>query len=289
MAVVGVGHRAAVCVQLLIQAGAGVVVQLFAVGLGEGNGQVHAVAVLGVDFGPGAEAEQRRVVALSRCAVVRQAGADQLTGGIPAVFLAVACVLAALVKGEGCLADVVAIQVLIAQRVQQVGGVNVLVDGHRHSVQRQGHLQKQVAPRPDRADFADAVHIGKNSGQSCGAALGHALDQHVRGGNAPLRLCAVQRAQRHGHRALAGVVAVVQAGQRVGAGSRGGFRRGFGGGGGRLFRRGRHSRLAAAAHQQCGQQSRRAAQCLQFSHTKPLSQKQRGPPPGEPRCRVRPV
>ena len=271
LAVVGVGHRASVGVQLLVQAGAGVVVQLLAVGLGERHGQAHAAAVLGRDLGPGAEAEQRRVAALQRRAVAGCAAADQLAGGVPAVFLAVACVLAALVKGKRRLADVVAVEILIRQRVEQVCRVDVLVNRDRQRVQRQRGLQKQVAARADRPYLADAVHVGKQRHQARGIALGHALDQHIGGRNAPLGLCAVQRAQHHGHGALAGVVGVVQTGQRVGAQARRGLGRRLGsdlrGRGRRLFRRGGHSILPGAAAQQQGSQQRRsAAPCLQFPH-----------------------
>ena len=290
LTVVGVGHRASVGVQLLVQAGAGVVVQLLAVGFRERHGQAHAAAVLGGNLLPRAKTEQRGVAALQRRAVAGRTAADQLAGGVPAVFLAVACVLTALVKGKRRLADMVAVQILIRQRVEQVCRVDVLVNRDRHRVQRQRGLQKQVAARTDRPHLADAVHVGKQRHKAGGVALGHALDQHIGGRNAPLGLCAVQRAQHHGHGALAGVVGVVQPGQRVGTQAHRGLGRRLGsdprGGGRCLLRRGGHGILPGAAAQQQGSQQRRsAAPCLQFPHIQYLSvNKQRGPPPGEPRC-----
>ena len=273
LAVVGVGHRASVGVQLLVQAGAGVVVQLLAVGFRERHGQAHAAAVLGGNLLPRAKTEQRGVAALQRRAVAGRTVADQLAGGVPAVFLAVACVLTALVKGKRRLADVVAVQILIRQRVEQVCRVDVLVNRDRHRVQRQRGLQKQVAARADRPHLADAVHVGKQRHQTRGVALGHALDQHIGGRNAPLGLCAVQRAQHHGHGALAGVVGVVQPGQRVACRGRNGGRlcRSCGGRRGRLLRRGRCLLPAAAPQKQCRQQRRSTAQCLPFFHSVPLS------------------
>lgn len=42
----------------------------------------------------------------------------------------------------------VAVQVLVGQGVEQVAGVDVFIDVHRHGVEGQGHLQQQVAGRP---------------------------------------------------------------------------------------------------------------------------------------------
>ena len=273
LAVVGIGHRGAVAVQLFIQAGAGVVVQLLTVRRREGHGQVHTVAVLGGDLGPETEAEERRVAALRRGAVARQSGADQLSGGVEAVFLAVARVLTALIKGEGRLADVIAVQILIRKGVQQVGSIDVLVDVDRHGVERQCHLQKQIPAGADRPCLADAVHIRVECHQPCGITLGHTLDQHIGGSHTPLGLGTVQRAQRHGDRALAGIVPVLQTGQRVACRGRNGGRlcRSCGGRRGRLLRRGRCLLPAAAPQQQCRQQRSSAAQCLPFSHSVPLS------------------
>ena len=273
LAVVGIGHRGAIAVQLFIQAGAGVVVQLLAVQRREGYGQVHTVAVLRGDLGPETEAEDRRVAALRRGAVARQSGADQLSGGVEAVFFAVARVLTALIKGEGRLADVIAVQILIRKGVQQVGSIDVLVDVDRHGVERQCHLQKQIPAGADRPCLADAVRIRVECHQPCGIALGHTLDQHIGGSHTPLGLGTVQRAQRHSDRAFAGIVPVLQTGQRVACRGRNGGRlcRSCGGRRGRLLRRGRCLLPAAAPQQQCRQQRRSAAQCLPFSHSVPLS------------------
>ena len=148
---VGILHRAAVAVGERVQARAGVIVQAIDVVRRESDGQVHAAAVGRVHRRALAKLEKRRVIAVQRNTVAGQAAVDELGGGVPAVFLGVAGVLAVLVKGEGRLADVVAVQVLVGQGVEQVAGVDVFIDVHRHGVEGQGHLQQQVAGRADGA------------------------------------------------------------------------------------------------------------------------------------------
>ena len=226
LAVVGILHRAAVAVGERVQARAGVIVQAIDVVRRESDGQVHAAAVGRVHRRALAKLEKRRVIAVQRNTVAGQAAVDELGGGVPAVFLGVAGVLAVLVKGEGRLADVVAVQVLVGQGVEQVAGVDVFIDVHRHGVEGQGHLQQQVAGRADGACLGDAVRVGVQRHQAGGGALGHALHQHVGGGNAPLRGAAGHVAQGDGHRTLAGIVSVGRTGERVGRRGRGGRLRG---------------------------------------------------------------
>ena len=54
-----------------------------------------------------------------------------------------------------------AVQVLIAEHVQQVVGVNRLVNVRRHRIQGQSKLQCQVLRLAHRASFADVGQPGK--------------------------------------------------------------------------------------------------------------------------------
>ena len=187
---------------------------------------------------------------------------DQILCGVPAVFLPVAAVGAILVKGKTCGARMVTVQILVLQHIQQVGSIHAFVNVYRNGIQRQHQLQRQVPPRGHRAGFFHAVHTGKHRGQPGSLALGHALDQHIRGSNAPLGGAALPGADADRHRALVGVIALFP-GQGVGFG----FRRG--GGGCRRFRRGlrsgHHSAVCrGTARQQQGQRQGGGTQGIFF-------------------------
>ena len=260
-AVVGVGRGGAVGVVLLIQAGFGVVEQLLGgvdresdrdFGGVEGLGRFALRKVEQGHIGPG------------RVGLVhRKPGVDEVAACIPAVFLAVAAGVAVGVKLEGRRAGVQAVDILVREQVEQVGGVAVFADVHRHRVERQRELQPQITRSADRADLAQAVRFGKHGHHRRVVAFGHALDHKVGGGQAPVGGRALAAAQRNGHGAAVGVIfAGLFAGQRVGGDSRGrgGFRRGRRGGGGgrRRRRRGRGARAGqAAARQQRRRQQRR--------------------------------
>src|SRR5699024_462384 len=132
LAVVGVGGAAAVGVVLLIQAGFGVVEQLFLIVHREGDG--HLGGVVGLGGLAGGEVEHRHVGAGGVLLVQRQAGVDQVGGGVPAVFLPVAAGIAVGVKLEGRGAGVQAVHILVGEQVEQVGRIDVFADMHRHGV-----------------------------------------------------------------------------------------------------------------------------------------------------------
>ena len=211
----GVGQRGAVGVQLGVATGAGIVDQLVGAVGRERNAQRRAVLRFGQGGGVLGKAEQRCVFAVGGRAVKFQPGAHAVGGGVKAVFLAVACQLAVGVKGEGGLADVQAVHILIRQRVQQVGGIDIFADMHRHGVQRQGKLQQQVAGFAHGTRAPDFIRAAVQRQHTGGGAHADALHQHIRRRNAPLGLRAVDGAQRHRHGAAACKVRLGGAGQRV--------------------------------------------------------------------------
>ena len=60
-----------------------------------------------------------------------------------------------------------AVQVLVAEHVQQIAGVDCLVNVRRHRIQGQSKLQCQVLRLAHRASFADVGQPGKHS-HACG-------------------------------------------------------------------------------------------------------------------------
>ena len=222
--------------------------------------QLGAVAGGGVI--PVAEVKQLDGLAVGGGSVQVHACLDQFPGGVPAVFLPVAAGLPGIVEGKGCGTGVQPVHILIVQQVDQVVGVDILVNIDRHGVQRQGKLQHQVPAGGHRPRLADLVDTGENGHQTGGAALGDAGHQHIRPGNAPLGQGAVAGADLDRHRALVvqRAVRVGLAGERVDArlgcrrrGGRhhrsalgGGFRRGYAGGCGRFA-----AQQAAAGQRTC--------------------------------------
>ena len=211
-------HGAAIGIVFQVQAHFRRINQFFGILVGKGDIQAFGILllrVLALD-----KVEQRHVGTGGISVIGCQAGVDQIFCGVPAVFLPVAAVGAVLVKGKTCGARMVAVQILVLQHVQQVGSIHAFVNVYRNGIQRQHQLQRQIPPWGHRAGFFHAVHTGKHRGQPGSLALGHALNQHIRSGNAPLGGAAIPGADADRHRALVGIIALLP-----GQGVHFGFRR----------------------------------------------------------------
>src|SRR5699024_3458894 len=121
--VVGINRGLAVGVVFLILAGRAVVEKLFRIAGRIADGQLGGV--LGRGGRALGKVEHRHVLARCIQPVTVKARADQFAGCVPAVFLPVAAGLAVGIKRESRGADVVAIDILVGQRIEEVGRIGL--------------------------------------------------------------------------------------------------------------------------------------------------------------------
>ena len=126
------------------------------------NGQLHGAAHVLCGRLTVAKAERRGIVPLRGLTVGVQSGLHQLGGGVPAILRPDSGGVTVGVQRVGQLAQMQAVQVLVAEHVQQIAGVDRLVNVRRHRIQRQSKLQCQILRLAHRANFADIGQPGKH-------------------------------------------------------------------------------------------------------------------------------